>query len=321
MRIGFLGKGGSGKTSLAAAYARYCSSLGRKVLAIDVDVNAHLAEALGASKDPEFVGKRFEELACVLEGERKCYKKFGISNIPCFGSVPPCSDTRFIKIDSSDPFIKKYGVDAAGVPVLAVGPHEEKDFSSSCYHYMLNTIELVYHRLLDGKNDWVISDSAAGADSLGTSLYMVHDLQVFVVEPTQQSLSVYQDYKERVLPLDVNLRCVLNKVRNSQDEEFLRQRIQSEEIVAVFSKSEDLKAFERGDLEGASRFSREAESQFKAIDEALKSISRDWNAYFTHLKELYERECHRWWNPYYKADLTEIPWNSAEVMMKQGAFA
>ncbi|MDT7643954.1 MAG: dehydrogenase maturation factor, partial [Pseudonocardiales bacterium] len=47
VRIAFVGKGGSGKTTLAALFTRYLAELDRPVLAIDADINQHLSAALG----------------------------------------------------------------------------------------------------------------------------------------------------------------------------------------------------------------------------------------------------------------------------------
>jgi hypothetical protein len=47
MRIAFVGKGGSGKTTATAVFARYLAALGRRVLAVDADINQHLGPALG----------------------------------------------------------------------------------------------------------------------------------------------------------------------------------------------------------------------------------------------------------------------------------
>jgi CO dehydrogenase maturation factor len=53
MKIAFVGKGGSGKTTLAALFARTLATApGRPPpLAIDADINQHLAAALGAGED------------------------------------------------------------------------------------------------------------------------------------------------------------------------------------------------------------------------------------------------------------------------------
>ena len=52
MRVAFVGKGGSGKTTTAAAFSRYLAAQGRPVVAVDADINQHLAAALGHDGPP-----------------------------------------------------------------------------------------------------------------------------------------------------------------------------------------------------------------------------------------------------------------------------
>src|SRR5882724_1999180 len=51
MRVAFVGKGGSGKTTLAGLFSRHLAAAGAAVWAIDADINQHLAAALGADPD------------------------------------------------------------------------------------------------------------------------------------------------------------------------------------------------------------------------------------------------------------------------------
>jgi CO dehydrogenase maturation factor len=51
LKIVLVGKGGSGKTTLAALLVRHLVAAGRPVLAVDADINQHLAVALGATGD------------------------------------------------------------------------------------------------------------------------------------------------------------------------------------------------------------------------------------------------------------------------------
>jgi CO dehydrogenase maturation factor len=51
MKIAFVGKGGSGKTTISALFTRYLAAQGVPVLAIDADINQHLSEALGLSRE------------------------------------------------------------------------------------------------------------------------------------------------------------------------------------------------------------------------------------------------------------------------------
>src|ERR1700730_255019 len=46
-RVAFVGKGGSGKITLASLFSRYLGAQQSAVLAIDADINQHLGEALG----------------------------------------------------------------------------------------------------------------------------------------------------------------------------------------------------------------------------------------------------------------------------------
>ena len=50
LKIALVGKGGSGKTTLAALLVRRLVAVGRPVLAVDADINQHLAVALGATE-------------------------------------------------------------------------------------------------------------------------------------------------------------------------------------------------------------------------------------------------------------------------------
>src|SRR5881396_1688859 len=47
MRVAFVGKGGSGKTTLSALFSRHLAHSGAPLVAIDGDINQHLAQALG----------------------------------------------------------------------------------------------------------------------------------------------------------------------------------------------------------------------------------------------------------------------------------
>ncbi|MDQ3738641.1 MAG: AAA family ATPase, partial [Actinomycetota bacterium] len=47
MRVAFAGKGGAGKTTIAATLARLAARRGTPVVAVDADSNPNLAAALG----------------------------------------------------------------------------------------------------------------------------------------------------------------------------------------------------------------------------------------------------------------------------------
>ncbi|GAA4126965.1 hypothetical protein GCM10022416_01200 [Actinomadura keratinilytica] len=51
VKVAFVGKGGSGKTTLSSLFIRHLAAEGVPVVAIDADINQHLGVALGMSEE------------------------------------------------------------------------------------------------------------------------------------------------------------------------------------------------------------------------------------------------------------------------------
>ncbi|MFD0593702.1 hypothetical protein ACFQZ4_15390 [Catellatospora coxensis] len=75
MKMAFVGKGGSGKTTLAALVARHlaAATTPAALLAIDADINQHLATALGLSEDEAVLlpslGDHLDKIKDYLRGD------------------------------------------------------------------------------------------------------------------------------------------------------------------------------------------------------------------------------------------------------------
>jgi hypothetical protein len=61
-------QGGSGKTSLASLLIRHLAAQDLPVVAVDADINQHLAEALGADRQPPAMAARLGSAATAGEG-------------------------------------------------------------------------------------------------------------------------------------------------------------------------------------------------------------------------------------------------------------
>jgi GTPase SAR1 family protein len=68
VKIAFAGKGGSGKTTLSSLFVRHLAAQGLPVVAVDADINQHLAEALGADREPPAMGAHLTEIKDYLRG-------------------------------------------------------------------------------------------------------------------------------------------------------------------------------------------------------------------------------------------------------------
>lgn len=292
MRIAFVGKGGSGKTTLAAAFIRYVSEQ-MPVLAIDADVNVHLKSALGCT-DTVDIGHVYDEIAEYVRGDREDLGKTAI-----VATTPPSLESRFITCADDDPFLTKYAGKNGNIRLLSIGTYRESDVGHTCYHGKLNTLELIYHHLLDNNEDMVVADATAGIDNLGTSLFFAYDTNIFVVEPTRKSIDVFLEFEKVSRPYNLNIKVVINKAEQG-DDTFVAQYIGKEKILGMIPHSHAVRRFEQGDSNGFAEFIKENKTVLDKVLEYARSNKKDWDTYYRLLLETHRKNSIEWWNDYYQ---------------------
>src|ERR1700687_2948035 len=103
MKIAFVGKGGSGKTTFSSLFCRYLASKNLPVLALDADINQHLGMALGLPQD------QAEGLPAMgLEIDRiKNYLRGSNTRVPSaelmIKTTPPGNGSRLIRLNEDNP--------------------------------------------------------------------------------------------------------------------------------------------------------------------------------------------------------------------------
>ncbi len=295
MRIGILGKGGSGKTSITTTLAIYFAKQ-QFTLVIDADQNANIARAL-ESNPPLSLADHEEEIFAYLHQHRE-----GITPI---GTTPPGKNSTFIRVQENDPFLKKYASINNNHALLQVGTYTSDDVGVSCYHGKQAGLEAVFHHLLDTEEDIVLTDSTAGLDSLGNSLYLVHDIIFYVVEPTEKSVSVYKQFKDIAQEKNIHHKVIANKIYDEQDMTYLLEHIDEQDILVTFSFDPTLRRVEQGDANARETFLKKHEQQCKQIEEYVRSLSKDWKTYHQTLIETHKKSAQEWYDEYYNEKLSE----------------
>lgn len=300
MRIAFVGKGGSGKSTTCAAFIQYLSQQNH-VLAIDADVNRHLPPMLGFDSQPESLALHEGAIYTYLKGQRTDLQKF-------VSTTPPSHQSNMITTSASDPFLQRYALTSKdrNISLLSVGRYEQGDVGDSCYHGKLYTLAAVLHHMTDQANEWVIADSTAGTDGLATSLYYAYDAYVYVVEPTVKSIQVYKDFLEATIGREKPVYVVINKA-DEQDMPFIQQHIDAEHILAVIPTNAELRRHEQGDTEAFTRFCASIQPQLENIKTRLSTLQRDHDAYYNLLVSLHNELAEKWGNNYYQAELGFTP--------------
>ncbi|MEV4714494.1 ATP-binding protein [Micromonospora sp. NPDC049374] len=302
MKIAFVGKGGSGKTTLAALHARHLTAEGRPVLAIDADINQHLAVALG---DPVVAGTMrplSEHLPAIKEYLRGDNPRIG-SAAQMVKTTPPGRGSRLLRVAEENPIYAECVATVGGVRLAATGEFSAEDLGVACYHSKVGAVELLLNHLLDGPGEYVVVDMTAGADSFASGLFTRFDRTFLVCEPTVRSVSVYRQYAGYARDYGVALSVIGNKVEDATDVEFLREHVGAD-LLTWMNRSAYVRRAERGtvgplhDLEDANR------AVLGRMAEAVDGTAQDWAAFTRWAHEFHRRNAEAWANDRAGIDLT-----------------
>lgn len=303
MKIAFVGKGGSGKTTLAALFSRYAAEQGRHVLAIDADINQHLAAAIGmtpegaASLPP--MGLEIDRIKEHLRGDNPHIA----STSTMIKTTPPGRGSHLLTLGTSNPVFDHFIRRKGDIELMAVGAFDEGDIGTRCYHSKTGSVELLLNHLIDDQQSCVVVDMTAGADAFASGLFTRFDLTVLVVEPTLRSLDVYDQYRDYARDHDVTIRVMANKLDDADDHDFIRDRV-GEDLIGGLSRSPFIKAMEKGrtlplgDLEPANK------EALKGLLASIDQQRKDWDLYHRYAVLLHRLNAARWGNDAIGSDLT-----------------
>ncbi|WP_322762898.1 ATP-binding protein [Frankia sp. Cr2] len=301
MKIAFVGKGGSGKTTLSALFCRHLAALGHPVLAIDADINQHLGAALGLDDGtvPPPMGEHLDEIKNYLRGDNPRIPSAAVM----VKTTPPGPGSRLLSVTGDNPLWARFGVDAAGVQVLATGAFTEDDLGVACFHSKLGSVELLLNHLLDTAGEYIVVDMTAGADAFASGLFTRFDHTFLVCEPTRKGVAVHRQYREYAADFDVTLSVLGNKITDVEDVAFLRREV-GDDLLVCFSQSAPVRAMEQGrpftldDLEPANR------AALAEVQSAVDTTVRDWDRFVTQMHDIHLRNAHAWANDATGMDLS-----------------
>lgn len=293
MKIAFTGKGGSGKSTLAALFVGYLRLHKRRVLAIDADVNVHLAPLLGVTADADSALSHPENMLAVrghLLGTNSL-----VGGVERFVATTPSGPgSRLITLEANDPVLVRHATALDEYThVMHVGTYERADIGAGCYHGHLAILENVLSHLQPGDGDWVVCDMVAGTDAFANSLHAQFDAIVVVVEPTPESVTVACRYRELADAAGIADLVILvgNKVVDDIDVDYLRRELGAEPVAVLPAQAGLRRARQAGscpspdDLDDVSPLRRIVEqvrpmpaqrraAQLRALH--LKLAQKDW---------------------------------------------
>lgn len=301
MRIAFVGKGGSGKTTLSHTFIKFLLSKNKPVLAIDADINQHLGAALGLNlTDTHPLGPNQKELKNILAGNNPL-----IETSSMMKTTPPGNgSTIFSNIDEAVQALSSYSVSDNNLHFIPIGEQTEDDLAIRCYHSKTGAVELLLNHLMDGKDEYIVVDMTAGADAFASGLYDKFDMTVLVVEPTIQSVGVFSQYKEQAEKLGVHIRAIGNKVHDEDDHQFLQDKL-GDSLIAVFGYSSFIRAAERGIHHDITELEPENIQALNTVKETLDGCEKEWDSYLERTKAIHRKNALSWGNASSEKNLEE----------------
>ena len=214
MKIAISGKGGVGKTMVAALLSRTFADSGYSVIAIDADPDANLAATLGFPATEQIIP--LSEMKTLIE-ERTGAQPGG------FGS--------YFKLNPKvDDLPEKYCQEYNGIKLMVMG--QVKKGGSGCYCPENVLLQALISHLLLARDEVVILDMEAGIEHLGRATARAIDKLIVVVEPGRRSIETAHRINKLAEDIGLNnIGIVGNKVRSQSDKEFIISYLDSFEFL------------------------------------------------------------------------------------------
>lgn len=304
MKIAFVGKGGSGKTTLSSLFVRHLAAAGAPVTAIDADINQHLAVALGLPEDEAAaipaMGEHLPKIKEYLRGDNPRIA----SAESMVKTTPPGRGSRLLRVGGDDPIQAGLAVEVAlpaaaaepvGARLMVTGPFDEDDLGVACYHAKTGAVELYLNHLVDGPGEYVVVDMTAGADTFASGLFTRFDLMFLVVEPTRKGVAVYRQYIDYAADYGVDIAVVGNKIHSFGDAVFLREHI-GDALLCCFGQADAVRAMEQGrpfTLDDLAHADRDVLATMRA---AVDARDKDWPAFTRQAVEFHLKNAAAWAN-------------------------
>jgi CO dehydrogenase maturation factor len=225
MKLAISGKGGTGKTTLAAILAHIFRKDGYEVLAVDADPDANLAAAIGVP------GEHRNNIR-PISAQRQLIKERTGANPREFGQLFKLNPTVS---DIPDDF----SIEFRGIKLLVMGAVQKGGKGCACPENVLlkNLLsEIILHR-----KEVVIVDMEAGIEHLGRGTGESIDKMLICVEPGSRSIETAKTIMK--LGNEIGLKgfgIVGNKIRNKSQEDWIIDQLSEEQLCGFIPYSDTI---------------------------------------------------------------------------------
>jgi CO dehydrogenase maturation factor len=221
MKIAISGKGGVGKTTVAALLARTVARHGSRVIAIDADPDANLAASLGHPA-PDSITPLSSHKDLINE-------RVGTGGV--------------IRLNPKvDDLLDTIATDIDGIRLMVLGNIPKG--GGGCFCSPSALLKALMIHVLAQPDEWVILDMEAGLEHLGRGSSGGVDGLLIVVEPSRRSIETAQRIGK--LAGDIGIKsiwCVANKTTTDAEVSFIRDALAPLPLIGAVPRSPSLEGF------------------------------------------------------------------------------
>jgi CO dehydrogenase maturation factor len=291
MKIAFVGKGGSGKSTITSLFIQYLLKNNKTLLAVDADINMHVSGLLGIESDSSRALSEPNNVSRIREHLKGTNQK--IKKTSYFvKTTPPGTGSNLIKLNDKDYILKNFSKKfEENAYYMCVGTYDIDEIGIACYHTNLAILENVISHFLLGKHEWLVTDMVAGTDAFSNTLHAQFDAIILVVEPTPESISVFEQYMllAKEAEIDNNLFVIGNKIEDKTDLEYLKGKI-GNKLLGGFPLKKDIKKSRQRDIPlSLSTLSAKEIALLRIIFESIEKKGVDISKKQKMLKDLHRK--------------------------------
>ncbi len=231
MKIAVTGKGGVGKTTLAALMGRALRDEGRRVLLVDADPDMNLAAVLDVREE--------QAPTPIIELKELIAERTGTRP----GEAAPL----FTMNPRVDDIPGKYCLEHRGLRLLVMGTVRRGGGGCACPENAF--LKSLLSHLVLAEQDWVILDMEAGIEHMGRGTALGVDRMLVVVEPSRTSLETARRVRRLAGDLGIrNVRAVGNRVRAPREREFIASALEPGELLGFVDYSDEIQRVNTGEI-------------------------------------------------------------------------